>query len=141
MAEQECHQEKLQRLEAEDKLIVADQEAPASTRRLQGEKEETECRIEKERQEAALLKKQQEENTARQKSVEYLKRELERLEELKRLKAARARLQVYDESEFYQDQGLKSQNSELPTVVQAIIQVNPVYKLGVSPTKNLHSRI
>ena len=59
MAEQECHQEKLQRLEAEDKLIVTDQEAAASTRRLQGEKEETERRIEKERQEAALLKKQE----------------------------------------------------------------------------------
>jgi len=65
MTEQECHQEKLQRLEVENKRIVADQEEAALTQRLQGEREETERRIEKETQEASLLKKQQEENAAR----------------------------------------------------------------------------
>ncbi len=92
MAVQECHQEKLQRLEVEDKLIVADQEGAALTRHLQGEKKEIEHRIEREKQESSLLKKQQEENAARRKSVEDLKRELECLKELKRLNAARARL-------------------------------------------------
>lgn len=126
MAEQECQQEKLQRLETEDKMIVAEQEAAALTRRLQGEKEETERKIERERQEAALLKKQQEENAARKRSVEDLKRELERLEELKKLNAARARLQVYDENEVHPDQGLKPQHSELAKVEQVFVPVNPV---------------
>ncbi|XP_056292769.1 uncharacterized protein LOC130207974 [Pseudoliparis swirei] len=139
MAEQDCQQEKLQRLEVEDKRIVADQEAAALTRRLQGEREETERRserrreeterrIEKETQEASLLKKQQEENAARKGSVEELKRELGRLEELKRLDAARARLQVYDENEFYPDQRLSPHKYELPRFEQAIDQVNPVYQ-------------
>ncbi|TWW62878.1 hypothetical protein D4764_04G0015250 [Takifugu flavidus] len=97
MAEQEGHQEKLQRLEVEDKLIAADQEAAAVSRRLQAEKEETERKIERERKEAALLKQQEEESAARKRSVKDLKRELERLEELKRLNSARAKLQVYDE--------------------------------------------
>lgn len=60
MAEQERHQEKLQELEAVDKLIVAEQEVAALTRRLQREKEETERKIKREIQEAALLRKQQE---------------------------------------------------------------------------------
>ena len=128
MAEQEHRQEKLQRLEAEDQMIVANQEAAALTRRLQAEKEETERKIEKEKQEAVLLRKQQEENAARKRSVEDLKRELERLEELKKLNAARAKLQVYDENEISPEQGLKLQNSELPTVAQVINQVNPVYQ-------------
>ncbi|CAK6984840.1 uncharacterized protein LOC115246842, partial [Scomber scombrus] len=66
--------------------------------------------------------KQQEENAARKRSVEDLKRELERLEELKRLNSARARLQVYDEGEFYPEHELKSQNTELSTVMQATNQ-------------------
>lgn len=57
MTVQEHHQKKLQKLEAEERLIVADREAAALTRRLQGEKEYTERRIEREKQEAALLKK------------------------------------------------------------------------------------
>ncbi|XP_062413832.1 uncharacterized protein LOC134105270 [Pungitius pungitius] len=126
MAEQDCQQEKLQRLEVEDRLIVADQEAAARTRRLQQEREETERKIEKEKQEATLLKKQQEENAERKKSVEDLKRELERLEELKRLNAARARLQIYDEDTFQPEQELTSCRFELPMPEQAINQENPV---------------
>jgi len=122
MVEQESHQAELQRLEAEDKLIVADQEAAASTRRLQREKEEIECKIEKERQEAALLKRQHEENAARRRSVENLKRELERLEELKRFNAAKAKLQVYNENEFYPTQDFVPQNFEA-TDMQIINQV------------------
>ncbi|XP_062421503.1 uncharacterized protein LOC134132867 [Pungitius pungitius] len=126
MAEQDCQQEKLQRLEVEDRLIVADQEAAARTRRLQQEREETERKIEKEKQEATLLKKQQEENAERKKSVEDLKRELERLEELKRLNAARARLQIYNEDTFQPEQELTSCRFELPMPEQAINQENPV---------------
>ncbi|XP_044032166.1 pre-mRNA-splicing factor CWC24-like [Siniperca chuatsi] len=81
MCEQEGHHVELQRLEAEDKLIVADQEAAASTRRLQREKEEIERKIERERREAALLKKQHEENAAR-KSVTGLPLRLETMSDL-----------------------------------------------------------
>ncbi|KAL6466322.1 hypothetical protein MHYP_G00264550 [Metynnis hypsauchen] len=119
MAEQECHQEKLQQLEAEDKLIVAGQEAAALTCRLQVEKEETERRTERERQEAAFKE------TARR---EFFKKtqEVERLEELKKLNAARARLQVYDEKEVLSVQGIVPQCSEPPTVVQENVMENPV---------------
>ncbi len=126
MGEQESHQAELQRLEAEDKLIVADQETAASTRRLQREREEIERKIEKERQEAALLKRQHEENAARKRSVENLKRELQRLEELKRLNAAKAKLLVYNANEFYPTQDFLPQNSEaeLPTDMQIIYQAS-----------------
>ena len=97
MAEQDSQQAELQRLEAEDKCMVAEQEAAAATHRLQSEKEEIERKL-GEKLEAALLKRQYEENTARRKSVENLKRELARLEELKRLNAAKAKLEVYDEN-------------------------------------------
>lgn len=116
MAEQECRQEKLQRLEVEDKQKVAEQEAAVLARHLQGEKEGAECRIEREKQEVALLKK---EDAARQKSVKDFKRDLERLEELKKLNAARARLQVYDGDEFPPDKEHKPLNSEMPRVMEA----------------------
>lgn len=76
--------------------------------------------------EAVLLKKQQEENAERKKSVEDLKRELERLEELKKLNAARARLQIYDEDMFKSEQGLTSCRVELPMPEHAINQENTV---------------
>lgn len=57
-----------------------------------------------------------------------MKRELEHLEELKRLNATIARLQVYDDNEFKAEEGPVQQNSELPAVVQASDQVNPVYQ-------------
>lgn len=109
-------------------MIVADQEAAASSRRLQREKEEIERKIERERQEAALLKRHHEENAARKRSVENLKRELERLEELKRLNAAKAKLQVYNANEFYPTQDLVLENSEadLPKRVQIINQASIV---------------
>ncbi|XP_020556659.2 uncharacterized protein LOC110014220 [Oryzias latipes] len=106
MAEQECRREELEKLEAENKLITADQETAAYTRRLEREREETERKIMKEKQEAALLRRQQEENVERKRSVENLKREVERLEELKRLHAAKARLKVYDENEFHPTQAV-----------------------------------
>lgn len=56
MAEQEYHREKLQRLEANDKLTVQDQEAAVLTSHLEAAKDK-----------AALLKKQQDENAARKK--------------------------------------------------------------------------
>ncbi|KAL4004275.1 signal-regulatory protein delta [Sarotherodon galilaeus] len=124
-AEYAATQAKLQNLEAEERLIIADQEAAALARHLEGEREETERRLEREKQEAALLKKQQEENAARRRSVENLKRELERLENLKRLNAAKARLQVYDENELSPAQGNAPQSRDLHKVMQPLNQVKP----------------
>lgn len=93
MAEQEHHQDKLQCLEAEDKLIVADQEAAALTHRVQGENEENEY-------------KQREENAAGKRFVN----DMTWVFGGAGINAARARLQVYDENESYPDQGLKPQN-------------------------------
>ncbi|XP_067369271.1 uncharacterized protein [Channa argus] len=126
MTEQESYQQRLYNLEAEEKRIIAEQEAAALTHRLQEEKEETERRIEREKERASLLKKQQEENAARRRSVETLKRVLERLEELKRLNAAKAKLQVYDEGEINQIKGFVAHSSEHLTVTQKDMQVNNV---------------
>ncbi|KAK0144665.1 hypothetical protein N1851_017007 [Merluccius polli] len=98
MAEQERCQDELQMLEAQNKRIAAEQEAAARSRRLQEEKEEIERKIEGQNREAALLKKQDDEKATRNLSTESLKRELERLEKLKSLNAAKAKLQVYEEN-------------------------------------------
>lgn len=121
MLEQDQHQERLISLETENRSIVAAEEANALNRRLQAEREDAERKV----KEASLLKKQQEEYATRQKAVEHVKRELERLEELKRLNAAKARLQGYDEVD--PDQGSEAQYSELPKVEQAVKYQYPVY--------------
>ncbi|XP_040928809.1 uncharacterized protein LOC114866078 isoform X2 [Betta splendens] len=142
MAEQESYQEKLQKLEVEEKLIIAEQEAAALACHLQAEKEETERRIEREKRKSALQRKQQEENAARRRSVENLKRELERLEELKRLNAAKAKLQVYDEHENDQVKGFAANSAELPIVMQTVSQIKQepqpprVVFSNSSPTQN-----
>ncbi|XP_054866973.1 uncharacterized protein LOC129349027 [Amphiprion ocellaris] len=127
MTEQKCYKDKLQTLEAEDRLIVVDQEAAAIAHRLLEEKEDAEHRIEREKQEAATLKKQQEENAARKRSIQDLKRNLECLDELKRLNAAKARLKVYDEVDLYPDHEVTPKNTLLPTGVQMLDQVSPVF--------------
>ncbi|XP_032425349.1 uncharacterized protein LOC116724101 isoform X1 [Xiphophorus hellerii] len=100
MAEQEKFREKMQTIEEEDKCITAEQEAAAMLQRHQEEREETERKLKREKEKAAVIKRQQEESAARKRSVEDLKREIERLENLKGLNAARAKLQVYEEDYF-----------------------------------------
>ncbi|KAL6489210.1 hypothetical protein MHYP_G00029510 [Metynnis hypsauchen] len=94
----EQHREKFQSLEEEDKRIIAEQEAAALSQCLQEEKLETERKVKREQDKTAVVRKQQEESAQRKRSVEDLKREVERLENLKSLNAAKAKLQVYDES-------------------------------------------
>lgn len=112
MSEQEQRQEELEALQAKDKRIVADQEAAALSRRLREEKEELDRKIKRQTEEAALLKRQQEENAARRQSVEHLRRELDRLEKLKQLNAAIAKLHVYNDANVDMDHGLVSQKLE-----------------------------
>lgn len=118
MTEQEQHREKLLKLEEEDKRIIAEQEAAALSQRLQEEKEETERKIKREQDKAALVKKQAEENAERKRSVQDLKREVERLENLKKFNAAKAKLQVYDEDYLSVIQEPVTQTFE-PAKVQA----------------------
>ncbi|XP_052445763.1 uncharacterized protein LOC127987458 [Carassius gibelio] len=88
LQQQEHELEELQRLEAEDKRRIAEQEAEELKRRLEREEEEARLRV-----------KIEAENAARRKALEDKRRELERLETLKRLNAARARMQVYEQNE------------------------------------------
>lgn len=74
--------EELQKLEAEDKRLVAEQEAETLKRR----EEESRMRV-----------KHEMENAARHKLLEDKRRELERLETLKKLNAAKARMQIYEQ--------------------------------------------
>lgn len=120
MLEQDQHEERLIALETENRSMVATEEANALSRRLQAEREEAKRKVE----EASRLKKQQEEHAARQKAVEQVKRELERLEHLKRLNAAKARLQVYDVDS---DPESNPQYCKLPMVEQAVKYQHPVY--------------
>lgn len=55
-----------------------------------------------------------------------MKRELQRLEELKKLNGAKAKLKVYDGAEFYPDQEHAPQNFILPTAIPESNQVNSV---------------
>ena len=74
--EQEQHFKELQRLEAEDKRLQAEQEAAA----------------------AQLRAKQEAENEKRKQTLEAKRREIERLETVKKIKAAKARQEVYKQS-------------------------------------------
>ncbi|KAL3986557.1 KRAB domain-containing zinc finger protein [Sarotherodon galilaeus] len=121
MTEQEKYRERMQMLEEEDKRISAEQEAAAMSQRLLEEKEETERKLQREKEKAAMIKRQQEESAARRKSVEDLRREIERLENLKGLKAAQAKLQVYEE--------------DYVSVKQERVALNPA-NLQVTESKN-----
>lgn len=121
MTEQEKYRERMQMLEEEEKRISTEQEAAAMSQRLLEEKEETERKLQREKAKAAVIKRQQEESAARRRSVEDLRREIERLENLKGLKAAQAKLQVYEE--------------DYVSVKQERVTLNPA-NLQVTESKN-----
>ena len=73
--EEERHLQELEELEAENRERVAQQEA----------------------ENAARIVQQETENAARKKALQVKRRELERLETIKRLNAAKARMEVYDQ--------------------------------------------
>lgn len=89
MVKQESQLEELQRLEDEDKKRTAEQEAEAVKRSLE---------------EARLRVKLEVENAARRRTLEDKRRELERLEVLKKLNTAKARMQVYEQDENSEDE-------------------------------------
>ncbi|XP_042244222.1 uncharacterized protein LOC121880779 isoform X1 [Thunnus maccoyii] len=86
LQEQEKEQVEIQRLEAEAKRKIADEEAAAIKRRLEREKEE-----------AKIKAKREEEHAALQRTLEEKRRKILQLEAMKSLNAAQARIQVYDQ--------------------------------------------
>lgn len=96
MVEQERQLEELQRLEDEDKKRTAEQEAEAVKRSLE---------------EARLRVKLEVENAARRRTLEDKRRELERLEVLKKLNTAKARMQVYEQDENSESSSLFSSSN------------------------------
>ncbi|XP_054865646.1 uncharacterized protein LOC129348710 [Amphiprion ocellaris] len=97
LQEQEREQQEIQRLEAEVRKRAAEQEALAKQRRLEREAEEIRLRMQREADEAKLKAQQDEEFAALQKTLEEKKRKVQHLEKVKDLKAAQARMQVYDQ--------------------------------------------
>ncbi|XP_026063117.1 uncharacterized protein LOC113046489 [Carassius auratus] len=83
MKTQHQHEEEIRKLEAEDERLAAEREA-----------QERETEAENARKRAQFIS----ESTVRKIKLEEKKKEVERLEELKRHNAAQARLQVYAES-------------------------------------------
>lgn len=83
LREQDQHLEELQKLEAKDKRRVAEQEAETLKRR---------------EEEDRVRAKHEMENAARRKLLDDKRRELECLETLKKLNAAKARMQIYEQN-------------------------------------------
>lgn len=136
MSEQDDRQEELDALQAKDKQIVAEQELAAQARRLREEKEEVERKMKRQSEEAALLRKQQEENATRKRSVDNLRRELERLERLKQLNAAIAELQVYNETNLEVDQDREPFMSDVLMNVQATKEAKQVHDVQSKNTSS-----
>lgn len=86
LQEQEKEELELQRLEAEAKRKVADEEAAA-----------TKCRLEWEEEEAKIRAKREEEHAALQKTLDEKRRKILQLQAIKSLNAAQARMNVYDQ--------------------------------------------
>lgn len=104
LQKQEIEQVEIERLEAEVRRKAAEQEALAKRLRLEREAEELKLRMQREEDEAKCKVKQEEEYAALQRSLEERKRKLQHLETVKDLRAAQARMQVYDQLSIPEEQ-------------------------------------
>ncbi|XDV25278.1 hypothetical protein PO909_029222 [Leuciscus waleckii] len=93
LQEQEREQLEIQRLEAEAKRKIADQEAAAVRRRLEREEDESKIKAQLEDEFGAL-----------QKTLEEKRKKIQHLEAVKGLNAARARMQVYDQVKVIEEE-------------------------------------
>ncbi len=123
LQQQEHEIEELQRLESEEKRRVAEQEAEAYK-----------CRLERE-EESRLRVKFEAENAARRKALEDKRRELERLETLKKLNAAKARMKVNEQTEGSKDEAkellhdcVSVQKMHMPKSRGSLLQHTPPHK-------------
>ena len=105
LQEQEKEELELQRLEAEAKRKVGDEEAAAIKRRL-------------ERQEEAKIRAKREEHVALQKTLDKKRRKIQQLEAKKGLNAAQARIHVYDQMKTVEGQRQDTVKQERVEVTQ-----------------------
>lgn len=93
LQEQEREHLEIQRLEAEAKRKIADQETAARR-----------CRSEREEEEAKIKACLEEEHLALQQTLDDKRRKIQHLEAVKDFNAARARMQVYDQEESIREE-------------------------------------
>ncbi|XP_035525621.1 uncharacterized protein LOC118333908 [Morone saxatilis] len=129
LQEQEREQLEIQRLEAEAKRKIADREAAAVKRRLEQEAEEVKRRIQKEEEEAEIKAQMAQEHAALQKTLEEKRRKIQHLEAVKGLNAARARMQVYDQTIGEEQKDVLKHEMVADNQVTA-----PTSSLALSPT-------
>lgn len=104
LEEQEIEQIEIERLEAEVRRKAAEQEALARRLRLEREAEELKLRMQREEDEAKFKAKQEAEYAALQRSLDERRRKLKHLEKVKDLRAAQARMHVYDQMSVTEEQ-------------------------------------
>ncbi|XP_061127414.1 triadin-like [Syngnathus typhle] len=108
LEEQQMEQQEIERLEVEVRKRAVEQEtlirqkclereAEEIRKRLEREAEEISLRMQREADEAKFKAQQEEEYAALQRTLDEKKRKVQHLEKVKDLKAAQARMQVYDQ--------------------------------------------
>lgn len=97
LEEQETEQQEIERLEAEVRKKAVEQETLIRQKRLERETEEIRLRMQREADEAKFKAQQEAEYAALQRTLDEKKRKVLHLEKVKDLKAAQAKMQVYDQ--------------------------------------------
>lgn len=97
LEEQEMEQQEIERLEVEVRKKAVEQETLIRQKRLEREAEEIRLRMQREADEAKFKAQQEAEYAALQRTLDEKKRKVLHLEKVKDLKAAQARMQVYDQ--------------------------------------------
>ncbi|KAM9825109.1 uncharacterized protein ACBT44_005920 isoform 1-T1 [Syngnathus typhle] len=97
LEEQQMEQQEIERLEVEVRKRAVEQETLIRQKRLEREAEEIRLRMQREADEAKFKAQQEEEYAALQRTLDEKKRKVQHLEKVKDLKAAQARMQVYDQ--------------------------------------------
>ncbi|XP_061736975.1 uncharacterized protein LOC133539000 [Nerophis ophidion] len=134
LQEQEREQLELNILEEKARKKIAEQEAAARKRRLQQEEDEVRRRIQREEEEAEI-KAQLEEHIALQRTLEEKRRKIKKLETVKSLNAAKARMLIYDQrsvkeersdklgDDFKEDDQVSAPSSHLSTHRSSVSKV------------------
>ncbi|XP_013855845.1 eukaryotic translation initiation factor 3 subunit A, partial [Austrofundulus limnaeus] len=98
LEEQEREQQEIAILEAEVRKKAVEHEALVKQMLLEREAEEIKLRMQREADEVKLKAQQEEEYAKLQRMLEEKKRKIQHLDKVKDLKAAQARMQVYDQT-------------------------------------------
>ncbi|XP_061759712.1 uncharacterized protein LOC133554697 [Nerophis ophidion] len=135
LQEQEREQLELNILEEKARKKIAEQEAAARKRRLQQEEDEVRRRIQREEEEAEIKAQLEEEHIALQRTLEEKRRKIKKLETVKSLNAANARMLIYDQrsvkeersdklgDDFKEDDQVSAPSSHLSTHRSSVSKV------------------